>query len=86
MKKILITGGAGFMESSLDLINFVEDRQGHDFRYAMDATKISNQLNWKPSFKFEEGSKIIIEWYLNNKQWLKNIADGSYLKFNKGKL
>ena len=69
--------------SSLKLIKFVKDRKGHDLRYAIDSTKIFNQLNWKPSVKFEEGIKITIEWYLNNNQWLKNINDGSYLKYFK---
>jgi dTDP-glucose 4,6-dehydratase len=71
---------------SLSLIKFIEDRKGHDLRYAIDASKINNQLRWKPSVDFEQGLKITIQWYLNNKNWLSNIADGSYMNLKKYKL
>ena len=71
---------------SLSLIKFIKDRKGHDLRYAIDASKINNQLCWKPSVDFEQGLKITIEWYLNNKKWLSNIADGSYMNLKKHKL
>ena len=56
---------------SEDLIQFVEDRKGHDYRYAIDPTKISNELNWLPETKFEDGIVKTIDWYLNNPNWLK---------------
>ena len=59
--------------SSETLITFVKDRAGHDLRYAIDATKIKNELGWEPSLQFEEGLKKTAEWYLNNKNWIKNI-------------
>lgn len=64
--------------SSDKLISFVKDRPGHDFRYAIDATKIQKELGWEPSVTFEQGLEKTIDWYLNNKQWLSNIKDGSY--------
>ncbi|MEO9954646.1 dTDP-glucose 4,6-dehydratase [Nonlabens sp.] len=60
------------------LITFVKDRPGHDLRYAIDATKISAELNWVPSLDFEEGLERTINWYLNNDKWLKNIMTGTY--------
>lgn len=63
------------------LIKHVTDRPGHDRRYAIDATKLIDQLNWKPSVTFEQGIKNTIDWYLNNKQWLKNIVSGDYQKY-----
>ncbi|MGJ0624802.1 dTDP-glucose 4,6-dehydratase [Xenorhabdus bovienii] len=59
-------------------ITFVSDRPGHDRRYAIDATKIKNDLNWQPKETFESGIRKTIEWYLNNQEWVKNIKDGSY--------
>ena len=60
------------------LITFVDDRAGHDFRYAIDATKIANELNWIPNETFKTGIKKTIEWYLKNKIWCDRIKDGSY--------
>jgi dTDP-glucose 4,6-dehydratase len=62
------------------LITFVKDRPGHDLRYAIDASKINNELGWKPSVTFEEGLAKTIDWYLNNEEWLSNLSSGS----NKG--
>ncbi|SFM09266.1 dTDP-glucose 4,6-dehydratase [Halanaerobium salsuginis] len=57
------------------LITFVEDRAGHDLRYAIDPTKISNELGWEPTILFDEGIKKTIKWYLDNKEWYGNIED-----------
>jgi dTDP-glucose 4,6-dehydratase len=59
---------------SESLIKFVKDRPGHDRRYAIDNTKITTQLGWKPVYTFEEGIKETIEWYLNNRLWIDNIG------------
>ena len=69
--------------SSNNLITYVNDRQGHDFRYAIDATKLKNELGWMPSLQFEEGLEKTIKWYLNNSEWLDNINSGNYLKYYK---
>jgi dTDP-glucose 4,6-dehydratase len=66
------------------LMNFVEDRPGHDFRYAIDATKINQNLGWFPKETFETGLRKTVDWYLNNKTWWTNILDGSYLLDRKG--
>lgn len=60
------------------LIRFVDDRPGHDLRYAIDPSKIKNELGWEPTTTFEEGIKITIKWYLNNKNWWENIISGEY--------
>ena len=61
------------MKKSGDLIEFVEDRPGHDFRYSMDCTKIKKQLHWSPKTNFDEGLEKTIDWYLKNTEWLRNI-------------
>lgn len=66
---------------SLKLITFVTDRAGHDLRYAIDATKLKNELGWEPSLQFEEGIEKTVQWYLNNQQWLDNVTSGEYLKY-----
>jgi dTDP-glucose 4,6-dehydratase len=60
------------------LITYVKDRPGHDKRYAIDATKISTELGWKPSVTFEEGLSQTIDWYLENTEWLKHVTSGEY--------
>lgn len=60
------------------LITFVKDRPGHDLRYAMDSTKIKNELDWQPKETFETGLRKTIKWYLNNKAWVNTIKTGAY--------
>ena len=60
------------------LITFVKDRPGHDLRYAIDASKIANELGWKPKETFETGIRKTVEWYLNNMEWCRRVQDGSY--------
>lgn len=60
------------------LITFVKDRPGHDLRYAIDATKINQELGYQPSVTFEEGLSITIDWYLTNQEWLDNVTSGDY--------
>ncbi len=67
--------------TSEKLITFVKDRPGHDLRYAIDASKINKELGWKPSVTFEEGLSITIDWYLNNKDWLRNVTSGEYQNY-----
>jgi dTDP-glucose 4,6-dehydratase len=69
------------MGSSPSLIKFISDRPGHDLRYAMDCSKIFNELKWTPKVKFESGLIDTIEWYKNNGTWLKNITNGSYRSY-----
>ena len=69
--------------SSEKLITFVKDRPGHDFRYAIDATKINEELGWKPSVTFEEGLEKTVDWYLSNKEWLENVTSGDYKNYYK---
>lgn len=67
--------------TSEKLISYVEDRPGHDFRYAIDASKIKNELGWIPTLSFEEGLKKTIRWYLDNEKWLKNVTSGDYQNY-----
>ncbi len=67
--------------ASRELITFVKDRPGHDRRYAIDATKLKNDLNWEPSITFEKGLKNTIQWYLENEEWLDNVTSGEYKKY-----
>lgn len=66
---------------SEDLIEYVKDRPGHDRRYAIDNTKITTELGWKPEYTFEDGIKETIEWYLDNTQWIDNVISGEYEKY-----
>jgi len=56
----------------------IKDRPGHDRRYAIDATKINEELGWKPSVTFEEGLSKTIDWYLQNGEWLEHVTSGAY--------
>jgi dTDP-glucose 4,6-dehydratase len=67
--------------TSLKLITYVKDRAGHDLRYAIDSTKLQNELGWKPSLQFEEGMEITVDWYLKNEDWLNNVTSGDYQKY-----
>jgi dTDP-glucose 4,6-dehydratase len=67
--------------TSEKLITYVKDRAGHDLRYAIDSSKLQNELGWKPSLQFEEGIALTIDWYLENQQWLDNVTSGNYQKY-----
>ena len=67
--------------TSEKLITFVKDRAGHDLRYAIDATKLQQELGWTPSLQFEEGIRKTIDWYLENQSWLDEVTSGNYLKY-----
>lgn len=69
------------LNKSKDLIKYVEDRKGHDKRYAIDPTKIKNDLGWYPETCFADGIKKTIEWYLQNQEWMKNVTSGDYQKY-----
>lgn len=64
--------------TSEQLITYVKDRAGHDLRYAIDATKLATELNWKPSIVFEEGLEKTVDWYLENQEWVKEVTSGDY--------
>ncbi len=63
------------------LIKYVKDRPGHDRRYAIDASKAAEQLQWKPVISFEEGIKLTIQWYIDNTEWWREIKSGEYMKY-----
>jgi len=67
--------------TSEKLITYVKDRPGHDLRYAIDASKIHQELGWSPSVTFEEGLNKTIDWYLENEKWLKNVTSGQYQSY-----
>jgi len=69
----LSSRGVGKIETMMDLIDFVEDRPGHDKRYAIDNTKIKNDLGWSPKETFESGIEKTIEWFIKNKSWVRNL-------------
>jgi dTDP-glucose 4,6-dehydratase len=64
--------------TSEKLITFVKDRAGHDLRYAIDSSRIEEELNWKPSLRFEEGLALTVDWYLENKTWMEHVTSGAY--------
>jgi dTDP-glucose 4,6-dehydratase len=66
---------------SKKLITFVKDRAGHDMRYAIDPTKLENDLGWTPSITFEEGLEKTVEWYLENTEWLERVTSGAYQSY-----
>jgi len=66
------------------LISFVKDRAGHDLRYAIDSSKLQNELGWKPSLQFEEGLEKTVAWYLTNEEWLTNVTSGAYANYYEG--
>ena len=67
--------------ASEKLITYVTDRAGHDLRYAIDSTKLHNELGWSPSLQFEEGIEKTIQWYLDNQAWMDHVTSGDYQKY-----
>lgn len=67
--------------TSEKLITYIQDRPGHDLRYAIDANKINRELGWRPSVTFEEGLERTIDWYLKNGEWLNRVTSGDYKKY-----
>ena len=76
MKGIILAGGSGTR-----LIRHVEDRPGHDRRYAMDFSKISRELGWKPKESFHSGLRKTVAWYLDNAEWVRSVTSGEYRKW-----
>ena len=66
---------------SLGLITYVTDRAGHDLRYAIDSSKLHNELGWEPSLQFEEGIEKTVRWYLDNQDWMDQVTSGDYQKY-----
>ena len=66
---------------SLQLITYVTDRKGHDMRYAIDSTKLKNELGWEPSLQFEEGIEKTVRWYLDNQDWMDSVTSGAYQSY-----
>lgn len=66
---------------SAELITFVKDRAGHDLRYAIDSSKLQNELGWKPSVTFEQGLDKTVDWYLANNEWLSHVTSGAYQNY-----
>ena len=67
--------------ADMDLITYVTDRAGHDLRYAIDSSKLRDNLGWKPSVTFEEGLEQTVRWYLENGAWLDAVTSGAYLSY-----
>ncbi len=67
--------------ADLDLITFVTDRQGHDLRYAIDSTKLKEELGWEPSLQFEEGIEKTVQWYLDHQDWMDRVTSGDYQRY-----
>jgi dTDP-glucose 4,6-dehydratase len=63
------------------LIQFVSDRPAHDRRYALDCTRISTELGWKPAYSFEKALSVTVDWYLKNEPWWRSIKSGEYSKY-----
>ena len=69
------------MNKDESLIEFVTDRLGHDRRYAIDSTKIKEELGWMPEYSFETGISETIQWYLDNQDWISNVKSGQYQQY-----
>lgn len=67
--------------ADMDLITYVQDRAGHDMRYAIDSSKLQKELGWEPSLQFEEGIEKTVRWYLDNQVWMDNVTSGDYQKY-----
>lgn len=72
---------ASGLSYSRELMRFVKDRQGHDFRYAIDCTRLKEELGWQPEESFDTGINKTVEWYFNNIQWIERVKSGEYLKW-----
>ena len=83
LKDLLPDGDPRKANVSEDLITFVQDRKGHDRRYAIAPDKIHNELGWLPDTKFEEGIRLTVKWYLDNEEWMKNVTSGDYQEYYK---
>ena len=68
-------------DEDMDLITYVTDRAGHDLRYAIDSTKLKNELGWEPSLQFEEGIEKTVRWYLEHQDWMDNVTSGDYQRY-----
>ena len=68
-------------DASEMLITYVADRAGHDLRYAIDSSKLKDELGWQPSLQFEEGMEKTVRWYLQNQKWMDDITSGEYEKY-----
>lgn len=66
---------------SLGLITYIEDRKGHDLRYAIDSSRLKNELGWEPSLQFEEGLEKTVRWYLDHQDWLQEVTSGDYQQY-----
>jgi len=66
---------------SVSLIEFIRDRPGHDYRYAIDAGKLQRELGWAPSLTFEQGLEKTVDWYLNNRDWIDHVTSGAYQQY-----
>ena len=66
---------------SEELITYVTDRAGHDKRYAIDASKLEEELGWTPSITFEEGLSKTVDWYLENQDWVEQVTSGAYKEY-----
>lgn len=65
------------------LVTYVTNRAGHDYRYAIDSSKLKNELGWEPSLQFEEGIKKTVKWYLENNEWINRVTSGEHQKYYK---
>ncbi len=74
IKKILL-----LMKKDENMVEYVKDRPGHDFRYSMDSTKIRKELGWSPKIEFDKGLKNTVKWYLENEQWWKKISPDNFV-------
>jgi dTDP-glucose 4,6-dehydratase len=69
------------LNKPMSLIKYVKDRKGHDMRYAIDPTKMENELGWEPKYNFDTGIRQTIQWYLDNHEWIEHIISGEYMRF-----
>jgi dTDP-glucose 4,6-dehydratase len=69
------------LSKPMSLIQYVTDRAGHDLRYAIDPSKMNQELGWLPKTKFENGIKKTIQWYLDNSKWVESVLTGDYQSF-----